>query len=79
MPIFEFECNKCNHNYETIAKRDEMPPCPACSSNDVSKKLSVCAFASHNIGGVTVKRSAPPKSGSGCGSCAASSCASCGK
>ena len=79
MPIFEFICNECKNEYETIANRDELPPCPACKSENIEKKISICAFASHNIGGVTVKRSAAPKAASGCGSCSASSCASCGK
>jgi len=79
MPIFEFVCNDCQHNYETIAKRDEIPSCPSCKSENIEKKISICAFASHNIGGVTVKRSAPPRQSGGCGPCSASSCSSCGK
>jgi putative FmdB family regulatory protein len=38
MPLYDFECEKCNHNYEefyTIAEMDKPlnEPCPNCKKN----------------------------------------------
>jgi len=42
MPIFEYQCRKCNHRFETIvlAARKKIT-CPECQSSAVDKQLSV--------------------------------------
>jgi putative FmdB family regulatory protein len=45
MPIYEYACNKCAHEFETLVRSDTIPDCPSCHSADLSKKLSVFATA----------------------------------
>lgn len=37
MPMYDFECTACGHIFETIAKYEELPPCPEC--NGVTQRL----------------------------------------
>ncbi|MGH7796224.1 MAG: FmdB family zinc ribbon protein [Candidatus Binatia bacterium] len=42
MPIFEYNCRKCNHRFETIVfSAREKIPCPKCQSSALEKQLSV--------------------------------------
>lgn len=75
MPIFEYQCKGCGHEFERLVFGGEKPACPACASEKVCKLMSPCGFVSKGTGGQTVKASA---SASACGSCSAGSCAGCG-
>ncbi len=66
MPIYGYVCNRCDHDFETLVRSDEIAACPSCGSADLSRQLSRIA--------------APPKSGGdapmcdgagGCGMCCA--------
>jgi len=60
MPIYEFQCKKCNNEFEVLFRSSDEKltiACPACKSRKTRKMLS--AFA----GGK-----------SGCNTCAATSC-----
>jgi putative FmdB family regulatory protein len=42
MPIYEYNCVKCKHRFETIVlSREEKIVCPECQSSAVEKQLSV--------------------------------------
>jgi len=44
MPIYEYACPSCGHDFETIHKvSDPAPPCPKCGKG-VEKKISLAAF-----------------------------------
>ena len=45
MPIYEYACNKCGHEFETLVRSSTVPDCPSCRSTDLAKKLSVFATA----------------------------------
>ncbi len=62
MPIYEYACNKCGHEFETLVRSDTIPDCPTCHSADLEKKLSVFATA------VSTGERAPAIAGP-CGSC----------
>ncbi len=45
MPIYEYACPSCGHEFEKIVRyKDPSPPCPECASAEVQKKLSLSAF-----------------------------------
>jgi len=47
MPIYEYQCSVCEHEFETIQKFSDPPvtDCPKCDrEGSVAKKLSVSAF-----------------------------------
>lgn len=71
MPIFEFYCDKCDKEFETLVFGKEKAVCPGCQTKDVKKLLSA---ASHKSGGEFTSAH-----GSGCGSCTSASCGSCGR
>lgn len=71
MPIYEFICNSCGHQFEELCKINfklEEIECPECSKKDVKKKPSLFGQKGTSSGG----------SSSSCGSCSSSSCGSCG-
>jgi putative FmdB family regulatory protein len=42
MPIFEYNCRRCQHHFETIVLSSrEKVSCPKCDSRAVEKRLSV--------------------------------------
>lgn len=46
MPIYEYRCNDCGHEFETIQKISESPlqTCPACEHDALVKKISAAGF-----------------------------------
>ena len=46
MPIYEYECTHCGHTLEKIQKVSDSPLtlCPACSTDNLRKKVSAAAF-----------------------------------
>lgn len=43
MPIYEYACNQCGHEFETLVRAGTDPDCPSCRSADLARKLSVFA------------------------------------
>ncbi len=60
MPIYEFQCNKCDHCFEKLVfvEEDEPVQCPKCRSTQVKKLVSCASFIS-GVGGCA----APPGKG----------------
>jgi putative FmdB family regulatory protein len=47
MPIYEFSCKKCNHQFEELflsATDDLVPECPKCKSKKTDKLISAGSF-----------------------------------
>jgi putative FmdB family regulatory protein len=46
MPIYEYRCGQCGHEFETMQKVSEAPleVCPACNERALKKKVSAAAF-----------------------------------
>jgi putative FmdB family regulatory protein len=43
MPIYEYACKQCGHEFETLVRSGTVPDCPTCHSTELGKKLSVFA------------------------------------
>jgi len=46
MPIYEYQCEECEHIFEriqSISKSKKGGPCPKCSSKKTNRQLSVFA------------------------------------
>lgn len=62
MPIFEYRCNTCGHQFEQLVFSSDtvLPVCPECAAADVQKLMSAGAVRPNGIptgsGGFT-----PPK------------------
>ena len=62
MPIYEYQCSRCRGDFELLVRAGAAPPCPACDTPTLEKRLS--AFA--------VGRAAPASAGIApvaCGTC----------
>ncbi len=46
MPLYDFHCNECGHEFEALVRPQDPPAkCPSCQSTTVEKLLS--GFALH--------------------------------
>ncbi len=76
MPIYEYHCESCGKNFESLVMGGREPKqCEHCQAPAIKRILSACGFVSKGEGGETVSRSA---GSSACAGCTASSCSSCG-
>ena len=66
MPIYEYICQKCNHQFEALLYGKEKAECPKCHATKLAPQLSVFAVSAGSS-----KSSAPSSSSarSACGSC----------
>jgi len=75
MPIYEYRCDDCGQEFEyLVLSSSEIPECPSCQKQNVSKLMSASTFFSKGGGGLTESSSAGASS---CGGCAATNCGSC--
>ena len=62
MPIFEYVCKECQHEFEALVFGKQKAECPKCRSKKLAPQLSVFA--------VSAKSGATPSFPAGpCGSC----------
>lgn len=45
MPIYEYACQQCGHEFEALVRPSTVPECPTCHSTHLEKQLSVFATA----------------------------------
>jgi putative FmdB family regulatory protein len=64
MPIFEYVCKECQHQFEALVFGKQKAACPKCESKKLAPQLSVFALSSK--GGATAQ---PSSSAAPCGSC----------
>jgi putative FmdB family regulatory protein len=60
MPLFEYECLKCGHQFEALVIGARKPVCPKCKSDELEKRVSRVGIGSASGGW--------GRSGAGCGS-----------
>ncbi len=68
MPIYEYECKDCKHQFEVLttqSQQTENVKCPQCQSTDVVKKMSASS--------VRIGSSAPSSLGSASPGCSSTS------
>ena len=71
MPIYEFTCEKCQHDFEELVlSRSETISCPECGGTKVERAMSVFSFSSAG--------SYHSSAGSSCSGCSKGSCSGCG-
>jgi len=46
MPIYEYQCNQCGHELESLQKISDPPltDCPECGEASLQKKISAAGF-----------------------------------
>lgn len=64
MPLFEYACRQCHHEFEALVRTTDTPECPSCHGADLERRFSV--FAAHSAPATTAS---PRPSMGPCGSC----------
>jgi len=86
MPIYEYQCSACGHEYEALQKMSDEPLsiCPECNKPELKKKISAAGFRLKGSGwyetdfkngskkNTAGDNSAPTKTGGSC--CGGGSC-----
>lgn len=49
MPLYEYACKGCEHQFEALVRNGDAPVCPACGAATLERRMSV--FAAHTNGG----------------------------
>jgi putative FmdB family regulatory protein len=62
MPIFEYVCKDCHHEFEALVYGKDKAECPKCRGKNLEAQLSVFAVAAKGAG-------APSSGASPCSSC----------
>ena len=62
MPIFEYICQECDHEFEALVFGRDKASCPKCHSKKLSPQLSVFAVSAKASSGASAPAGA-------CGSC----------
>lgn len=55
MPIYEYSCRACGHEFETLVRSATTPACPKCESADLERLLSLPAIKSESTHGLALK------------------------
>ena len=43
MPIFEYACSQCAHEFEALVRGSDTPECPSCHGTTLSRRQSTFA------------------------------------
>jgi putative FmdB family regulatory protein len=62
MPIYEYICKQCDHEFEAIVYGSQKAECPKCHGKKLAPQLSVFAVAAKGS-------AAPSRAAGSCGSC----------
>ena len=57
MPMFEYACRACGHEFETLVRSGDTPECASCGSKDLEKKLSTPATQKYTPGEAAANKS----------------------
>jgi putative FmdB family regulatory protein len=64
MPIFEYLCKKCGHEFEALVYGEQKASCPKCHTKKLAPQLSVFAVSAKGS-----SSGASASMGGACGSC----------
>jgi putative FmdB family regulatory protein len=45
MPLYDFHCRTCGHEFETLVRTGDSPSCPECRGSDLERLLSTFALS----------------------------------
>jgi len=48
MPIYEYECKACGHEFEQLIRTGDVPSCPSCKSQELTRLLSLSSVSSEH-------------------------------
>lgn len=48
MPIYEYECRSCHHQFEQLVRTGDTPECPKCHGHELERLLSQVSVSSEH-------------------------------
>jgi len=72
MPIYEYACRDCGHQFEWLVRADEKAVCPSCGRSRLTKQLSVPA--AHTRAASNTNNSCPVQDRCGAADCCGKGC-----
>ena len=45
MPLYDFACRTCGHEFEKLVRTGDVPECPACHGHELERLLSSFALS----------------------------------
>lgn len=55
MPIFEYRCQSCEHEFETLVLKGMTPACPKCHAETLERMISIPAVKSESTHALAMK------------------------
>ena len=55
MPIFDYICTDCKHEFEALVRGSKIPVCPQCQSAALEKQLSLPAIKTDATTGLAMQ------------------------
>jgi len=55
MPIYEYKCKGCGHEFEALVRTSDVPECPSCKSTDLDRLLSLPVVKSESTKAQSLK------------------------
>ena len=75
MPIYEYRCADCSHQFEKLMRRwGDTTTCPSCASGTVEKQISTFAVSTSATGSSPSLSCGAPAEGCGASACGGGSC-----
>ncbi|MFN0301256.1 MAG: FmdB family zinc ribbon protein [Burkholderiales bacterium] len=66
MPMFDFHCEKCDHDFEAFVRATVTPDCPKCTAQSVTRRLSSFGVGSSGSSAGTYLGRSKTMGGFGC-------------
>ncbi|HIF39914.1 MAG TPA: zinc ribbon domain-containing protein [Planctomycetes bacterium] len=70
MPVYEYVCKSCQHEFEELVFGSNLPSCPQCEGEKLDKRVSTFGVGHSQPGGSPPALGPAPGPGP-CGSCGA--------
>ena len=48
MPLYEYQCRACGHQFERLVRKGDEPACPRCQARDLERLLSHVSVSSEH-------------------------------
>ena len=56
MPLYDFRCKSCGHEFEGLVRAGDVPRCPSCNGTDLERQLPIVAVSTEERRRESVKR-----------------------
>lgn len=75
MPLYEYQCEQCQCQFEVLVRGDERAECPQCGGGELNRLISVTARPQGADSSLPLCESPVPGSGCGLPQCGNGRCA----